>query len=169
LLRSEIDNTYRHWSNTVTPISSICELDCEPSTGQHTVESTASEVFDLEALHTRCMGNLDFVQRVLEKFEQRVPEELAELERLVALNDGEEVARVAHRLKGTSANVSADGLCQAAAEIEDLGRTGRVADVPGGIEHLRGEWKKYLNCVSTLFATINTKRHTEQLPASGQS
>ncbi len=100
----------------------------------------------------RCLGNIDFVQRVLEKFQQRLPEELAELERLLQLGETEQLARVAHRIKGTSANVSAPGLFQAAANIEALGRSGRMADIPRGIAHLRTEWEGYLSHVSTLFA-----------------
>ena len=68
-------------------------------------------------------------QRVLDKFEQRLPEELAELERVLELGDAAKIALVAHRIKGNSSNVSAAGLQQAAAEIEDLSRAGRVADI----------------------------------------
>jgi len=34
-----------------------------------------------------------------------------------------------HRLKGASANVSADGLRKVAAELESLGRAGQLTDV----------------------------------------
>jgi HPt (histidine-containing phosphotransfer) domain-containing protein len=88
------------------------------------------------------MGNIDLMQRVLDKFQQRVPEDLAELESALDHGDTKCLARVAHRLRGCSATVSAEGLAQAAAEIEDASRAGRVADVPRGIEHLRNEWKR---------------------------
>ena len=35
------------------------------------------------------MGNIDLAQRVLEKFQQRIPEELAELEKALQLGDAE--------------------------------------------------------------------------------
>src|SRR5580692_4200267 len=80
-----------------------------------------ADVLDLQGLCDRCMGNLDLVERVLDKFEQRLPQELAELERELELGDSAKVALVAHRIKGNSSNVSAAGLQQAAAEVEDLG------------------------------------------------
>ena len=43
-------------------------------------ESASSAVLDLEGLRNRCLGNIDLVQRVLDKFQQPIPEELAELE-----------------------------------------------------------------------------------------
>lgn len=107
--------------------------------------ATQPEVLDLDALVERCMGNIDFVQRILAKFQQRFPEDLAELERVLEIEDSGEVARVAHRIKGASATVSADGLQHAAAEIERLGREGRTADVPAGIEQLRRQWDRYLD------------------------
>jgi HPt (histidine-containing phosphotransfer) domain-containing protein len=117
-------------------------------------ESLPAEVLDWQGLQTRCMGNLDFVQRVLEKFQQRLPTDLAELERMAELRDVEQIARVAHRIKGTSANVSAQALCQVAAAIEDLSRAGCVTEIPVRIAHLRREWERYLDCTTPLFSAI---------------
>jgi HPt (histidine-containing phosphotransfer) domain-containing protein len=138
---------------------------CEASHGagdRHASESSVSEVLDLEGLRTRCMGNIELVQRVLAKFRERLPAELAELERLAALRDVEQVASVAHRIKGTSATISARGLRQAAAEIEDLGRAGRETDLPVGLEHLRGQWERFLDCMSALFAAAGPKETAER-------
>jgi HPt (histidine-containing phosphotransfer) domain-containing protein len=88
------------------------------------------------------MGNIELAQRVLEKFHQRIPEELAELDSALQLGDAERLARISHRLRGCSATVSAEGLAQAAADIEDASRAGRMTDVPVGIERLRDEWRK---------------------------
>jgi HPt (histidine-containing phosphotransfer) domain-containing protein len=127
----------------------------DASACRHAAAASSSEVLDLEGLRNRCMGNLDLVQRVLDKFQQRLPEELAELERMLELNDAEQVARVAHRIRGNSASVSAQGLQQAAAEIEDLSRMGRVTDVPVHVEHLRSEWQRYLEHASTPVSAID--------------
>ena len=94
-------------------------------------------VLDWQALCDRCMGNLDLIARVLDKFEQRLPGELAELERVLELGDAAMIALVAHRIKGNSSNISAAGLQKTAAEIEDLSRAGRVADIPARLLDLR--------------------------------
>jgi HPt (histidine-containing phosphotransfer) domain-containing protein len=112
------------------------------------------EVLDVWALCDRCMGNLDLVQRVLDKFETRLPEELAELERMLDHGDAAKIALVAHRIKGNSSNVSATGLRHAAAEIEDLSRAGRVADARAHLDGLQGEWRRYIDNRSELRASI---------------
>jgi HPt (histidine-containing phosphotransfer) domain-containing protein len=114
--------------------------------------SPASKVVDLDGLLARCMGNIDLAQRVLEKFQQRIPEDLAELEKALQLGDTELLARTAHRLRGCSATVSAEGLAQAAAGIEDASRSGREADMPACIERLRDECKKLVEMSSDLVA-----------------
>jgi HPt (histidine-containing phosphotransfer) domain-containing protein len=109
-----------------------------------------AEILDLQGLHDRCLGNLDLVVRVLDKFEQRLPEELAELERAVELGDAAKIALAAHRIKGNSSNISAAGLQQAAAEIEDLSRAGQVADIPPRLQKLHGQWQRYVDCRAAL-------------------
>jgi HPt (histidine-containing phosphotransfer) domain-containing protein len=103
------------------------------------------EVLDWKELCDRCMGNLELVERVLNKFEDRLPVELAELERVLEMEDAATIALVAHRIRGSSSNVSATGLQEAASEIEDLSRGGRMADIPARIENLRQEWDRYLD------------------------
>jgi HPt (histidine-containing phosphotransfer) domain-containing protein len=117
--------------------------------------SFPSGVLDVEGLCHRCMGNIDLVQRVLKMFAERMPEEMATIEKAIELRDTEQVARVAHRVRGTSASVSADGLMRAATEIEDVSRQGRLADLPPRVEQLRGEWEKYLSCAAVLLSAAN--------------
>jgi HPt (histidine-containing phosphotransfer) domain-containing protein len=112
------------------------------------------EVLDVWALCDRCMGNLDLVERVLNKFETRLPEELAELERMLELEDATKIALVAHRIKGNSSNVSATGLRHAAAEIEELSRAGRVADARAQLDGLHDQWQRYIESRSELRASI---------------
>jgi len=92
------------------------------------------------------MGNLDFVERVLERFQQRFPQQLAELERLLETEDAEQLALAAHRIKGNSANVSATGLEQVAAEIEASCRANRLGEIPRHVDRLQREWARYVDC-----------------------
>ena len=106
-----------------------------------------TEVLNLDGLCERCLGNLDLVQRVLGKFEQRLPEELAELERVLELGDAAKAALVAHRIKGAASNVLASGLQKAAAEIEDLSRAEQAGGHRRAIDVLaRGQWQLYVEC-----------------------
>jgi HPt (histidine-containing phosphotransfer) domain-containing protein len=113
------------------------------------MEQVASPV-DFDDLVDRCLGNLEFVERLLTKFHQRFGEQLEELEIASAEQDAERVALVAHRLRGESASIAAPGLSERAAEIERLGRANRVADVAGSLDALRAEWAAFTEFLSAL-------------------
>lgn len=130
--------------------------------------SAKSEVLDLQGLCERCMGNLDLVERVLDKFEQRLPEELAELERVLELADTAKIALVAHRIKGNSSNISATGLQRVAAEIEDLGRAGRVTDIHAHLRTLREQWQRYVDCRATIRPSTAGTASTFGLPLTSE-
>jgi HPt (histidine-containing phosphotransfer) domain-containing protein len=106
-----------------------------------TTESSPSPMYDLDALLNRCMGSIDLVHRVLDKFQQRLPEELEAMEKALELGDTEQVGRIAHRVRGSSATVSAERIMQAATEIESASREGRPAELPARLDHLRDEMK----------------------------
>jgi HPt (histidine-containing phosphotransfer) domain-containing protein len=108
------------------------------------------DAFEFDELVERCMGNLEFVERVLAKFQQRFGENLEELEKALEAYDPEGIVQVAHRLKGESANVAAGGLRDHAAEIERLGREGRVSDIPPCLAQLRTEWSHFTESVGLL-------------------
>jgi HPt (histidine-containing phosphotransfer) domain-containing protein len=109
-----------------------------------------SEVLDVQGLSDRCLGNLELVERVLSRFETHLPRELAELERLMEVGDTDQLTLAAHRIKGSSSNVSAAGLQRVAAEIEDLTRAGRVEDIPAKFRNLREQWQRYVDCRAAL-------------------
>jgi HPt (histidine-containing phosphotransfer) domain-containing protein len=139
----------------MTPMPDLCCAPGAVSDSQPIPGYSPAAVLNLDGLHNRCMGNIDLVQRVLRTFQQRLPEELDELEEVLERGDATQIARVAHRIHGNSANVSAEGIQRVAAEIEDLSHTGRVSDIPLRIERLRGEWERYLDYASTLFSAAD--------------
>jgi HPt (histidine-containing phosphotransfer) domain-containing protein len=124
--------------------------------GQQGATLLPSDVLDLEGLRNRCMGNLDLVQRVLKMFCQRIPEEMGTMEKALELKDTEQIARVAHRVKGSSASVSADGVARAAAEIEEVSRAGRMTDISASIGRLHDEWDKCSDYATTLLSLADT-------------
>ena len=107
-------------------------------------------VLAFDELVERCMGNLDLAERVLAKFEQSFGGDLEQLENLLQSESSEQIALIAHRLKGASANVGAPGLRDGAAQIESLARAERVGEIPPCIEQLRGEWLRFMESVESL-------------------
>ena len=107
-------------------------------------------VINVDELLSRCMGNIDIAERVLNKFQDRFDVDLTELERSLDEQDAGMIAHVAHRIKGASANVAAPLLYELAAEIEQLGRAQRISEIPSGVEQLRIEWTRFVHGVSRL-------------------
>jgi HPt (histidine-containing phosphotransfer) domain-containing protein len=119
-------------------------------TGDEHATAIGNPPIDFHGLLDRCMGNLELAERVLAKFEERFELDLLELERHLSGEDPQHVVSIAHRIKGSSANVSAEGLRQIAAEIEQLGRSQQYAEIPARMERLRHEWSRYLNQTASL-------------------
>ena len=117
----------------------------------------ASTTLDVEELHARCMGNLHLVHRVLDKFRTRFPEDMTEIRHAVENGDAGHVARIAHRLKGTSASVSAKGLAEAAADLERLGKADTLENVDAYVNQLDNEWKRFKNETET---TVSSPKET---------
>lgn len=114
-----------------------------------------AEVLNWDGLCKRCMDNITLVQRVLEKFQQRFPEDLDELEEALETHDAEKASRVAHRIKGSAANISAGHIQRAATEIEDLSRAERTTDAATmcvRTDRLRNEWESFVKHTSGLFS-----------------
>ncbi len=115
-----------------------------------TAQESIQGILNFEDLLARCLGNVDIAERILTKFQARIGLDLDELERGVDQQNAGAIAQVAHRIKGASASVSAPLLYELAAEIEQLGRAERIAEIPPGIEQLRNEWARFVQGVSTL-------------------
>lgn len=114
----------------------------------------AGGVLDMEDLLTRCLGNVEFAERILAMFRERFGADLAELEKTAAAGDSLAVARLAHRLKGASANAAAPGLRSAAARVEQAARQGSLAEVPARLGELRREWRRFTESLSLLEAAV---------------
>ncbi|MBA2114204.1 Hpt domain-containing protein [Bremerella alba] len=79
---------------------------------------TDEQSINWETLKTRCIGRLDLVEKALHRFQGSLADDLQSLEEAIETLDSEEVARIAHRIKGTSLTVSADRLAGFAMNLE---------------------------------------------------
>lgn len=116
-------------------------------------EEVAS-VLDIDDLVARCLGNLEFVDRVLAMFHQRCDEDLAELERAAEAGDTDTVVRLAHRLKGACANASAVTLRGRAEEVECAARRGSLNEARERLGDLQDEWSRFVSAVSMLETSL---------------
>lgn len=137
--------------------SQLNDHNMTPATRSNEQPTAASlrEVLDFAALCHRCLENIELAWRVLEKFQQRLPLDLAELDAAIASGDADQAGKIAHRIKGTAANVSAERLAKVAANITDLARRQEVGEAAGLVGDLREEWKRYLDRASALRSAVD--------------
>jgi two-component system, sensor histidine kinase and response regulator len=106
-----------------------------------------SEVFVPAELIRRCMGKVEFAQSIVERFLDRLTSEYAEMCAASELLDGQRLATVAHRLKGSAANMSAWRIQNVSSDLETLGQENRMAEAADRLtelDHEIVEFRKYL-------------------------
>ncbi|MCX5752943.1 MAG: ATP-binding protein, partial [Candidatus Krumholzibacteria bacterium] len=91
---------------------------------------------DYDALVERCMGNVPLAQRLVAKFRTQVEADLDALRAAIASGNVEQTAFHAHRMKGAAANLSAEGIRNAAAIIESKAKSGDMTDVAQKLDAL---------------------------------
>jgi HPt (histidine-containing phosphotransfer) domain-containing protein len=118
-------------------------------------QETDASPFNFQELLSRCLGNIEFAERLLTKFESRFDVDLEELEKAIDAEDVEAVASIAHRLKGASATAAADGIRQEAAEIEGLARSRHVGEIPTHLSDLRMECSRFSKSLSSFARPVS--------------
>ena len=87
----------------------------------------APPAFDPAVLLDLLGGDREAVAEILAEYDADAPRQLAELREAVAAGDAERVRRLAHTLKGASANVGAEALRGAALRLEQAAAAGDLA------------------------------------------
>ena len=97
---------------------------------------------DFDSLSERFMGDWDFVQVILDKFQQQVGVDLVQLEQSLIERNAQQTASLAHRIKGSAANVSAVEISRLAAELEAMGRAAELDDAGGHLGRIKAECQR---------------------------
>jgi len=93
-------------------------------------------VIDEKNLLERLDGDQELAEELLEIFREVASSMLGAVREAVEARDSEALARAAHDLKGSAANISAAALCEVAERLEKLGRAGRADQAAGELEQL---------------------------------
>ena len=89
---------------------------------------TASlEPIDYASLLRRCLGKRELAARLVRKLVEQAEQDVLAITTALQQNDAATLAASAHRLRGASANVSAEVLRRTAADLEALGHSGNLA------------------------------------------
>jgi two-component system sensor histidine kinase/response regulator len=109
---------------------------------------------DFESLKARCLGSAELVSRLLAVFEPEIGKDVQRLEEAFAAGNGGDIADLAHAIKGSAANLSADALADLARELEHAARQGQWRTRGKLIESIRDEFGRCLQALPGLSATV---------------
>ena len=147
---SMLDQRNTRWATSGGATCAARDAGGAGCAGHASASLSATPPLDVQQLLDRCLGNVEFVDRVLTKFHERFSDDLEQLERERQSGAGEAVASLAHRLKGSAANVAAPELQRISAQLEELGRLQRMAEIPECLEGLRREWSRFVDYSASL-------------------
>src|SRR5690606_30807658 len=94
--------------------------------------------------------NWDLAERCLARFEQRLRADVENVRRCVDADDRDELAQLAHCLKGSAATVSAPALTRTAAALESYARGPGTAEGDALVTDFLREVDRFLNAVPQL-------------------
>ena len=103
--------------------------------------------FNLAQLLERCMGDIEFRDRLLARFPEQAVSAMRRIAEALASGNAQQVTRAAHGLKGTAANLSASRVLGIASEIEVLGKADRLAQIDPLLSSLQAELDR---CAATV-------------------
>jgi HPt (histidine-containing phosphotransfer) domain-containing protein len=98
---------------------------------------------DMPELLERCMGSAALAQRLVTSFRSRMEEAAAALECAIRDQDADTLAKVAHQLKGSAANISAASLQRLLGQLEELAGDGRIEEASESMTQVRRALDKF--------------------------
>ena len=120
-----------------------------PQPGQDAA-AVPPETFNFDVLLGRVGGDEDLCREVLEVFVEDLPEQIEALRKALASEDLEQTARHGHTLKGASANVGAEALCQLSLEIELAGKEADLSRATTACQAIEAEFERFKIACTTL-------------------
>ena len=128
--------------------------DNPPSQSRGSAENRAESPFNLENLLGRCMGDVELCRRILHSLCDRGPQQLATIERSLAGGDLAGLAEVAHSIKGTAANFSAERLRETAGQVERLAKAGTGKRFAHAGDELLREFQRTLDAIPATIESL---------------
>jgi HPt (histidine-containing phosphotransfer) domain-containing protein len=102
----------------------------------------AVNVFDREEFAELVMGNELLARRIIRRFVDDMPRQLALLAQAVSDGDAGQVRLTAHSIKGAAASVSGREIREASWKLEQHGRDGNLAGTAPLLVELRASFER---------------------------
>ncbi len=110
--------------------------------------------FDLKCLMERCFHERAFVRELLGVFQSQAVRDLTALNEAVQIGDPTRIASVAHKIKGSAANISADRLKELCGELEDSANAGIGTNFASQSADIADEIARCSASLPAIFATL---------------
>lgn len=94
------------------------------------------QILDQQAALARVGGDMELLREIAVLFQQECSQSLEHLRDAIARGDGPAAGRAAHGLKGSASNFGAAPAVDAAFQIEQLARDGRIQETRSAYEAL---------------------------------
>ena len=127
-----------------------------PSTG---VPGTAPAI-DFESFFERCAGDVALLLRFAGVFQEQAALDMARIEKALGAGDFSVLRQVAHRLRGSSAYLSAESVCAAAERLEAVAAEEEIQRAAEAVARLRA-------AMTTCLTQVQVIREQAELMASG--
>ena len=118
----------------------------------------AGEPINIEEALQRCMGNVQLLAKMIDKFKERSILEIQQLGQLIEDQDASSLTSVAHSLKGAAANLSIREMCILAGELETIGREGELAQASACLDRLRAAFDQFIHAAPKALAQATENR-----------
>jgi CheY-like chemotaxis protein/HPt (histidine-containing phosphotransfer) domain-containing protein len=132
LKMNSLKQVVEEWTNGST-------ASCEPAAPPAIPKATAA-TFDGEGFRDSVMGNDTLARRILRRFVDDMPRQIALLAQAVSDGDSPQVRLMAHSIKGAAASVSGQEIRDASWKLEQVGRDG---DMTPSLDALRELWASF--------------------------
>jgi PAS domain S-box-containing protein len=120
-----------------------------PAVLQPPVDLNLAEI-DLSALIRRVMDDREMALELVDKTARRLEKDVSEIAVAVHSQNFEQVQKLAHKLKGSAANLSAEPLRKASEDLEMAGRGGDGAQLPQCFEALQSAGEGFIRAARQL-------------------
>ena len=104
-------------------------------------------VFDRAGLLSRVLGNEALAEKVIRSFQEMMPKQIEELQRIVVEGSALGIGGAAHGIKGAAGNMGAMALSDAAHSVEIAVEHGDVAGMLAATERVAMEFERWKNAL----------------------
>jgi HPt (histidine-containing phosphotransfer) domain-containing protein len=141
-------------------------------TGKHVTGSTAGQdsaaagsavlrsgedIYDLKVLEEKLRFGNKLVVTIIELFNENIPKQIDDLKFAVENNDPKTARRLAHTMKGSSAQMGARKMFTLAAEMEIMAEQGNLTSIGPHIDTLRSAFSTYSLAIAEWRKDIDLK------------